>query len=64
MPGLEIILNKKQENLLPEEKTELRRKVRNLTAAQLEKFSEILSVSDPNMGEEAIQSEVNVLENQ
>lgn len=65
MLDLQTITKKDQSNLLPEEKTELRRNVRNLTAEQRKKFVEVLSQSDPNIGEVPIpESGVKSLENQ
>ena len=65
MLDLQTITKKDQSNLLPEEKTELRRNVRNLTTEQRKKFVEVLSQSDPNIGEEVIpESGVKTLENQ
>lgn len=62
MLDLQTIIKKDQGDLLLEEKTELRRNVRNLTKAQQKKFAEVLSQSDPNIGEEEIPAEVNTLE--
>ena len=65
MVDLQTITKKAQEDLLPEEKTELRRNVRNLTAEQRKKFVDILSQSDPNIGEVPIpDSGVKTLESQ
>lgn len=64
MADFQTIVNKKQEDLLPEEKTELRKNVRSLSKAQAQKFVEVLSQSDPNMGEDVIQSEVKTTENE
>lgn len=65
MLDLQTITKKDQSNLLPEEKTELRRNVRNLTAEQRKKFVEVLSQSDPNIGEVPIpENGVETLENQ
>lgn len=65
MLDLQTITKKDQSDLLPEEKTELRRNVRNLTAEQRKKFVEVLSQSDPNIGEVPIpESGIKTLENQ
>lgn len=65
MLDLQTIIKKAQADLLPEEKTELRRNVRNLTADQRKKFGDVLSQSDPNIGEVPIpESGVKSLENQ
>lgn len=54
MLDLQNIVKKAQKDLLEEEKTELRKNVRNLTKEQQKKFAEILAVSDPNMGENEV----------
>ena len=65
MLKLQNIVKKAQDNLLPEEKTELRRNVRSLTKEQQKKFAKILAESDPNTGEEIIPTDkLNISEEQ
>ncbi len=65
MLKLQDIIKKNQDSLLPEEKTELRRNVRNLTKEQQKKFGKILAESDPNIGEEIIPTDkLNIPEEQ
>lgn len=57
MLNLSDIIKKEEKDLLPTEKTELRRNVRSLTIEQKQKYVGVLSQSDPNIGEDTLEVE-------
>jgi hypothetical protein len=63
MLNLTDITKKSEKDLLPAEKTELRRNVRSLTVDQQQKYAGVLSQSDPNIGEDTLEIETQTTEN-
>lgn len=61
---LSNITKKEEKDLLSTEKTELRRNIRNLTVDQQKKYAGVLSQSDPNIGEDTLEAESVISENQ